>query len=156
MTIEELLDQLPTLPEFQCNPRRVDPAEVSGREAAVGVRLPADYRRFLLRFGFASWDGRAVAGIFAGAEADFPPSYSFAVVEWTARFRSEAEPPFDATLGQSVVIGHDQSGGWIALLGDAAGQPGGVVYHHPEDGPDPVQTWPSFTAHLADRVRLVP
>ncbi|CAN5188243.1 hypothetical protein BH11PLA2_BH11PLA2_39480 [soil metagenome] len=121
--------------------------DISYIEKSLGIRLPDDYKTFLKTYGFAAWFGHTILGIPPVEEADVN-SYNFSVIDNTKLVQIRNEPNVIENLLDSIVIGHDQMGGFYLL--DPADADGVSTVRHIEHEEDfqTDETWPSFLAYL--------
>lgn len=128
---------------FKCGAGADDEASIN-LEENLGVFFPNSYKKFLKKYGYASWFGDYINGISENS------LYDLKNITW--KLRNEQLPDsFSPFPHNAVAIKKYDAGGYYMLYSIDSCENGKVVLLEDEAFNNPVETWESFEAFLEDQ-----
>ncbi|CAN5212690.1 hypothetical protein BH11PLA2_BH11PLA2_02290 [soil metagenome] len=127
----------------------VTPNDVKSLQSEMGLTFPEDYLSFLIKYGFALFDGAIIFGIapVVGIEKK---SFDFSVSRQTQSAKDEKPDDlgFIHAVKDGAVVGTDDSGGYYILFATSSAHSGKVSHIKHDSQWLEVDSWPSFTHYL--------
>jgi hypothetical protein len=140
--LDFLFQKIASKEEFACLAEGVSISEIDALEAKLGVVFPDDYRRFLKRFGHASWFGHALVGIS-------PTDLDYDTESRTFRMRHAKIPQgFHPVPLEGNIVKKYDGGGYYFLYSATSPKAGRVVLFTDDEAGGPSEEWHSFTDFL--------